>query len=281
MSLSLLLQYILPKHILSRLIAKIANSQLSFVKNSIIKLYCKFYQIDMEETLEPNCLNYPTFNDFFTRALRPEARPITNDPHAIISPVDGKIYQIGDTNKNLLINAKGKAFTLEQLLADNKDASQFYHANFAVLYLAPHNYHRIHMPIAGKLQSMRYIPGKLFSVKPKIVECIPNLFAKNERVVAIFDTVLGPVAIILVGAMIVGSIEINWEGIITPNKEKNIINWDYTNKNINFALGEEIGRFKLGSTVILLFPEKTMQWQKTLQTGSPIKMGQELGKTLL
>jgi phosphatidylserine decarboxylase len=231
----------------------------------------------MSDALESNCCNYPTFNDFFTRTLKPNARPVTNDPHTIISPVDGTIWQIGNITKNQLIYAKDKAFALEQLLADNKDASLFHHANFVVLYLAPYNYHRIHMPLTGKLLAMRYIPGTLFSVNPKIVEHIPNLFAKNERVVTLFDTVIGSVAIIFVGAMIVGSIETKWEGTITPNKANNLIHWDYSNQNITFSRGVEIGNFKLGSTVILLLPNKTTKWQNNLKTNTAVKMGQSLG----
>lgn len=280
MSLNLLLQYLVPQHILTRLVAKIANCRIPLIKNFIIGQYCKFYCIDMSDTLEPNPTNYPTFNAFFTRALRPDARPITNDQKTIVSPVDGKIWQIGQINDNLLISAKGKNFTLEQLFANNEDATHFYNANFAVLYLAPSNYHRVHMPIKGKLHSMRYIPGKLFSVNPNIANLIPGVFAKNERIVVTFDTVFGTMAMILVGAMIVGSIKTSWAGVITPNKQKSIINWDYTKQEIVFERGLEIGGFELGSTVILLFPEKTMRWNQTLQKNNSIKMGQSLGTLL-
>jgi len=280
MSLNILLQYLIPKHILSRLVAKIANCRVPLIKNFIIHQYCKHYNIDMSEALDPNYLNYPTFNDFFTRALKPQSRPITCGPKDIISPVDGKMWQIGKPAVNQLINAKGDGFTLEQLLADDKEATQFQNGNFAVLYLAPYNYHRIHMPIDGRLLSMRYVPGNLFSVNPKVAEHIPDLFAKNERVVTIFDTALGPMAMILVGAMIVGSIETKWEGIITPDRKKTLLNWDYSTLDINFARGEEMASFKLGSTVILLFPQQTIKWQDSLQAGSILKMGQSLGAAL-
>lgn len=280
MSLNLLLQYLLPQHILTRLVAKIANCRIPLIKNFVISQYCKFYHIDMTDALEPNPANYPTFNEFFTRALRPGARPITNDQKTIISPVDSKIWQIGQINNDLLISAKGKNFTLEQLFVNNEDAARFYNANFAVLYLAPSNYHRVHMPIKGKLRSMRYIPGKLFSVNPNTANLIPGVFARNERVVVTFDTVLGTMAIVLVGAMIVGSIKTSWAGMITPNKQKSVINWDYTKQEIVFERGLEIGGFELGSTVILLFPEKTMQWNRPLQKDNSIKMGQSLGTLL-
>lgn len=280
MYINLLLQYLLPKHILSRLIAKIANCRLHLIKNFIINLYCKFYPIDMTDAVESNPLNYPTFNDFFIRALKPDARPLASDAKTIISPVDGKIWQIGKIENNLLINAKGRGFTLEQLLADNKDALQFYNGDFAVLYLAPYNYHRIHMPISGKLHHMRYIPGKLFSVNPCITNHIPDVFAKNERAVSVFDTAIGPMALIMVGAIIVGSIETKWEGIITPNKQKELMTWDYDNQNLSFDRGIEIGNFKLGSTVILLYPKNTMKWLESLQQDTPVKMGQPLGTLL-
>ncbi|MDR1012630.1 MAG: archaetidylserine decarboxylase [Coxiellaceae bacterium] len=235
----------------------------------------------MTDALETNYLNYPTFNDFFTRALKPDARPIINKHNIIISPVDGVVWQIGKIDKNQLVYAKGRIFSLEQLLADSKEAFSFHHSNFVVLYLAPHNYHRFHMPLTGKLRSMRYIPGKLFSVSPKIAENIPDLFAKNERIVTVFDTFIGPMAMIFVGAIIVGSIETKWEGTITPNKTNNLINWNYSNRNIIFERGAEIGNFKLGSTVILLLPSKTTEWKDDLKANISIKMGQSLGKTLL
>lgn len=273
-------QYLLPKHFVSRLVAKIAAIRLPVIKNFIITQYAKFYCIDMAEALEPNLSNYSTFNDFFTRALKPNARPITADPRVIISPVDGKILQFGTFNAEKMIYAKGKNFTLEQLLAADEDAAKFQGAEFAVLYLAPYNYHRIHMPLRGKLLTMRYIPGTLFSVNPDVVARIPDVFARNERVVAIFDTAIGVVAVILVGATIVGGIETAWAGAITPSMEKKINSWDYKNENIVFERGIEIGRFQLGSTVILLLPPKTTKWCEVLQEGVKIKMGWELGKIL-
>jgi len=277
MSLSLLLQYLLPQRIISRLVARAADCQIRIIKNFIINQYCKFYNIDMTDMLEPNPLNYPTFNEFFTRELKSGARPICNDNKIIVSPVDGKIEQIGQVNNNLLISAKNKNFTLEKLFADSKDAALFCNANFAVLYLAPSDYHRVHMPIHGKLRAMRYVPGRLFSVNPNVTSYIPDIFARNERIIITFDTVFGIMAMILVGAMIVGSIETAWEGTVMPNGQSSIINWDYTKRDIVFDRGQEIGKFRLGSTVILLFPEKTMNWNNMLQKDMLIKMGQSLG----
>lgn len=273
----LFLQYLLPHQILAQLAAKIANCRFALIKNFIIKQFCKYYQVDLNEALETNYLNYPTFNDFFTRALKSEARPISDDPQTIISPVDGAIGQFGKISNSLLISAKGQGFTLEKLLADVKEAEQLQEGNFAALYLAPFNYHRVHMPITGKLLKMRYIPGKFFSVAPLVVQQIPDLFAKNERVVISFDTALGKIIMILVGAMIVGSIETVWLGVVA-NKKRTIQEWDYSKQDLVLQRGCEVGRFKLGSTVIMLFPENSMNWCQSLELNQPIKMGETLGK---
>lgn len=234
----------------------------------------------MAEAGEENRFKYPTFNDFFTRGLKPESRPMANDKDAIVSPVDGKVWQIGKVEDEKVIYAKGRGFDLEQLFADRDDAADFSRANFAVLYLAPYNYHRIHMPIQGQLKAMRYVPGKLFSVSPKVIHYIPDVFAKNERVIITFDTSCGKIAAIFVGAMIVGSIETKWAGEIIPSKLDEIINWDYWRANTIFKAGDEIGRFKLGSTVILLFPENSMKWDEKLQPGSAVKMGEQIGTVI-
>lgn len=231
----------------------------------------------MAEMLEVNPVKYPTFNAFFIRALKPGVRLIDQDKHKIMSPVDGKIWQIGKVDNQLLIQAKGKGFTLEQLLASKQEALEFTHANFTVLYLAPYNYHCIHMPVAGKLLTMRYIPGKLFSVNPSIIASIPDIFAKNERVVLTFATEFGNMVMVLVGAMIVGSIETVWHGLVTPTQNQKVTEWDYSKQEIMFAKGEQIAHFKLGSTVILLFPENVIAWQEQLQQFDKIQMGQDLG----
>lgn len=280
MNLNLLLQYILPHHLLSRFIALFANCQIGWLKNLIIIAYCKFYHIDaacMAEMLEANPLKYPTFNEFFIRALKPGARLINQDKRKIMSPVDGKIWQIGRVDDQLLIQAKGKGFTLEQLLASKQEAPEFAYANFSVIYLAPYNYHCIHMPVAGKLLTMRYIPGKLFSVNPNIIANIPDVFAKNERVVLTFATEFGNMVLVLVGAMIVGSIETVWHGPVTPTRNQQVTEWDYSKQEIRFAKGEQVAHFKLGSTVIVLFPENTIIWQEQLQQFDKIQMGQNLG----
>ena len=277
MKFKIALQYLLPQHFLSRLLGKLANCRIKPIKNFLITILRKAYKIDMSSALEPNPLNYNNFNDFFTRHLKPEARPIATESNAIISPVDGKVLQFGSCNAQQLINAKGFDFTLSQLLGDPALAESFNNGQFAVLYLAPNNYHRIHMPLNGKLEKMLYIPGKLFSVSPQIVAAIPNVFARNERVVNIFTTTAGPMAVIFVGAMIVGSIATTWAGTVTADRKATINSWDYSDKNIAFETGAEIGKFMFGSTVILLLPRNSMQWQPTMAVAAPIKMGEKIG----
>lgn len=280
MKINLLLQYILPHHLLSRLIAVFANCKIVWLKNLIIITYCKFYHIDaacMAEMLETDPLQYPSFNAFFIRALKPDARTIDPDQQHIMSPVDGKIWQIGRVDDQLLIQAKGQGFTLEQLLASKPEALAFTGANFAVLYLAPYNYHCIHMPISGRLLTMRHIPGKLFSVNPNIIAEIPDVFAQNERVVLTFATEFGPMIMVLVGAMIVGSIETSWHGVVAPNGNKQVTQWDYADQQLVFAKGQQLAHFKLGSTVILLFPQEVMTWQEQLGQFDQVRMGQNLG----
>lgn len=272
-----LLQYLLPQHILSRLGAKVANCRIRLIKNLVIYLCCRFYRITMTDALETNPFNYSTFNDFFTRALQPAARPIAGGEQTVVAPVDGRVWQIGKLNANYFVSAKGHNFTVEQLLAARDLATQFNDADFTVLYLAPSDYHRIHMPIKGKLASMHYVPGKLFSVKPSVINNIPGVFAKNERVIINFETAVGNMAMILVGAMFVGSIVTTWAGTIVPSYQETVTNWDYTKQDLVFAKGEEVGRFKFGSTVILLYPAGTIQWHQELQQNTVIKMGQSLG----
>lgn len=274
--LKILLQYLLPQHLLSRFLGKLANCKIKPIKNFLIITLKKVYKIDLAEAVESNPLNYESFNAFFTRELKPDARSISKDINAIISPVDGKILQCGTIANKQLINAKGFDFTLSQLLGENELATPFANGDFAVLYLAPNNYHRIHMPLTGTLEKMLHIPGKLFSVDPKIVATIPNVLARNERVVNIFSTAIGPMAVIFVGAMIVGSIKTSWEGIVTPNTSKIISTWSYAGRNMQFITGQEIGQFLFGSTVIILFPPQKITWEKSIKAELPVKMGQKI-----
>lgn len=277
MSIFLLPQYLLPQRLLSRLLGKIARCQWPWLKNFIIKHYCKFYHIDLSEAQESEYRNYGSFDDFFTRALKPGARNLTAEAAAIISPVDGTIYQLGKIIRGQMIYAKGKGFTLEQLLGNSVEAALYEGGDFIVIYLAPSDYHRIHMPLAGKLCSMRYIPGKLFSVKPSIVEIMSDIFARNERVAVNFSCSLGPITMVLVGAMVVGSIATIWAGIVAPQATRQVTDWSYVTEQMEFSLGEEVGRFHLGSTVILIFPKDSMCFSNHLIERAKIRMGEPLG----
>ncbi|MCL5260360.1 MAG: archaetidylserine decarboxylase [Gammaproteobacteria bacterium] len=279
MRFAIIIQYITPQHLISRLIGKLASSHLPWLKNLFIKIFLQKYPVNMQEAIEPNPFNYKTFNDFFTRALKEEARPIAHIKNSYISPVDGTILQFGNIEEEL-IKAKGFAFTANTLLGDKAIAEKFRNGNFLVIYLAPHNYHRIHLPIYGKLENMFYVPGKLFSVRPEHIDTIENIFARNERVVNIFSTSAGTMAVVLVGAMIVGSIETTWHGVVTPNSSSQIASWDYTKQYYTFDQGTEIGKFKLGSTVILLFTKDTITWSDKIKINQPIKMGEIIGSEI-
>jgi phosphatidylserine decarboxylase len=238
----------------------------------------KKYQITLQDALLENPDDFPDFNSFFTRELKPGARIIANDENAIISPVDGTISQIGKIVADQLIQVKNFNYNLSSLLGDEKIAGHFQNGNFATIYLAPKNYHRVHMPISGKLNQMFYIPGDLFSVNNDTAENVPNLFTRNERVVTNFDTEIGKMVVVLVGAIIVGNIETMWAGTINPRHEKNIVRRAYNTENIFLNRGAEMGRFKLGSTVIVLFQENKITWQDNIIANTTVQMGQQLGK---
>lgn len=274
----MLIQYLLPQHMLSRLAGFIANCRITWFKNWLIDDFIRRYQVDMSEAQEPNPHHYYSFNNFFTRALKPEARPIVQEQAAIACPVDGSISQIGLICENTLIQAKGFDYDLQQLLGGSAEhAKLFQNGHFTTLYLAPKDYHRIHMPIAGQLREMIYVPGQLFSVSPATANSIPKLFARNERVIALFDTAAGPMAMILVGAMLVASISTVWAGLIAPARGKQIRSWQYHDQNIELNRGDEMGHFQLGSTVIVLFAHDHIAWTDNLQTEQTVRLGQLLG----
>lgn len=272
-----LIQYILPQHYFSRFAGWLAESRLPWVKNNLIRYYLYRFKVDMRESIIENPLDYPSFNSFFTRALKPECRPIVEDPDAIASPVDGFVSQIGKIKKETLIQAKGRRFKLTDLLGgSNKLASLFAEGNFATFYLSPKDYHRVHMPIDGALCETLFIPGKLFSVDQQTTQNVPNLFAKNERLVCIFDTKLGPMAVILVGAMIVGSIETTWYTDTSAGTLKK----EFYAGSIKITRGKEIGYFKMGSTVIVLFGKDKIHWKASLGENSVVRMGEKIGEQL-
>ena len=274
------LQYLLPQHLLSAMMYTIARSEYPPLKNLIIRQIVKHFQVDMADAQVINPTDYPSFNAFFTRALKPECRPIDPDPQSLVSPVDGAISQAGSILGDSLFQAKGHNFSLGALLGDAALAQDFIDGSFATIYLSPRDYHRIHMPLAGTLRRMIHIPGKLFSVNTATTENIPGLFARNERVVNLFDTPAGSMALIMVGAIFVGSMDTVWAGTVTP-PSKRLSSWDYTGATtpaIRLTKGAEMGRFNMGSTVILLFGKNAVHLVSHLHAGSAVKMGETLGR---
>lgn len=268
-----MLEEYLPYHALSRFIGVIANSKIPFIKNTFISWFMKRYQVNLSDAIIQDPKQYQNFNDFFTRKLLPNARPLAET--AIVSPVDGSVYHFGEISDGKLFQAKNHYFSLTDLLAHDKASKTFEKGAYATLYLAPKNYHRIHMPIAGKLIKTIYVPGKLFSVQPKSTETIPNLFARNERLICLFETAIGEIAVIFVGACIVASIVTTWSGRVAPSAAKTIQITEYPNKPL-FEKGAELGYFELGSTVILLFPQNSISFATNLTAGQPIQMGDGL-----
>jgi len=275
-SLFILFQHIVPQHLLSRLVGTIADSKTPWVKNLFIRWFAKKYQINMSEAREEIPSNYPSFNAFFTRELKADARPIDQTELSIVSPADGAISQLGDIEHGRIFQAKGRGYGLSTLLGgDQIRAEQFINGSFATIYLSPRDYHRVHMPVTGTLTHTTYIPGDLFSVNQTTAEGVDQLFARNERLVAYFDTEYGPMAMVLVGAMIVAGIETVWSGQEAPRLKKPI-HTPFNNQcssPITLEKGEEMGRFKLGSTVILLFGEDRISWESSLAATSPVQLG--------
>ena len=271
------MQYAMPKHFLSRMVGKLAAARLGGLTTWLIKLFIKQYKIDMSEAQYSDPAHYKTFNEFFTRPLKEGVRPLNNESDIIAHPVDGAISQLGAIVDGQLIQAKGHDYSLQALLGGSEqDTAPFLGGEFATIYLAPKDYHRIHMPIDGTLSKMIYVPGDLFSVNPLTAQNVPNLFARNERVVAIFDTEIGPLAMVLVGATIVASIETVWAGTVTPPAGKDVFSWNYptTGDNaITLKKGEEMGRFKLGSTVILAWGANQAEILADQQPETVTRMG--------
>lgn len=272
------LQYLTPQRALSRAAGWLAETRIKWIKDPFTRWFVDQYDVDMTEAEEGDCTAYASFNDFFTRALKADARPVVEGEKTIASPADGAVSQLGEIHNGRLFQAKGHDFSLLELVGgDPKTAAQFTGGHFATVYLSPKDYHRVHMPISGTLKSMTYVPGQLFSVNDVTTRTVPRLFSRNERVVCIFDTAAGPMAMILVGAMIVASIETVWAGLVTPHKRR-VRTTDYgDNTPIQLEKGEEIGRFKLGSTVIVLFGADKVHWAESLGAESAVKMGQHFG----
>ncbi|MBU2874894.1 archaetidylserine decarboxylase [Marinobacter salexigens] len=276
----ILSQYVTPQLAVSRAAGRLAdNDRNPALKNRVIKWFVNRYGVNMSEAAEADPTAYPSFNAFFTRALKPGVRPIAEGDDIFVSPVDGAISQIGQVAGGRIFQAKGQSFSLLELLGgDTQRAATFSDGEFSTIYLAPKDYHRIHMPMAGTLREMIYVPGKLFSVNPVTAANVPNLFARNERVICIFDTAAGPMALVLVGAMIVGSVETPWAGVVAPNSSGvNAISYEGESA-ISFAKGEEMGRFRLGSTVVMVMPKGRVRWDANQVAEKVVRMGEAFGK---
>lgn len=276
-------QYLYPQHLLSRLVLHITCIRYRPFKNWLIGWFVHRYGVDLREAKHRNISDYPDFNSFFTRPLRQGARPLAIDPGALLSPADGEISQIGRIVDGSLIQAKGLSYSLGRLLGEQRTWSErFRDGSFITIYLAPRDYHRVHMPLAGQLREMLYIPGRLFSVNPLTSRVVPALFTKNERVIAYFDQKAGPFALVLVGALLVGSVETAWAGRVTPACRRPQI-WRYQDGNtppIILERGAEVGRFNMGSTVIALFAESVVGWDTRLSPGQRIVAGETIGQLL-
>lgn len=273
--LAVLPHYLLPKGALTNFAGRIAGAKAGGKTTWLIRWFVGKYNVNMDEALDPDITHYASFNEFFTRALRPDARPIADAD--FICPIDGRISQFGDIKEDQIFQAKGHNFSTTALVGGDAElAAKFQNGSFANLYLSPRDYHRIHMPCDGKLTRMIYVPGELFSVSPAAARGIPGLFARNERVVCVFDTAHGPFVMTLVGATIVGSMATVWHGVVNPPRQPHVCEWQYDDQNIVLKKGEELGRFLLGSTVVMLFPKGLMNFNPTWQPAGPVQLGQAM-----
>ena len=272
-------QYVLPKQALTALAGKLANIRGGGMTTSFIQWFAGKYGVNMAEAANPDLAAYATFNDFFTRPLKAGARPMAQT--ALVSPVDGAVSQLGAIKHDQIFQAKGHSYSTRALVGGDADlASQFEDGSFATIYLSPKDYHRIHMPCDGRLMRMIYVPGDLFSVNPATARGVPGLFARNERVVCVFETATGPFVLTLVGATIVGSMATVWHGVVNPPRTRKVREWRYDDQNIVLKKGDEMGRFLLGSTVVLLFPkEGHVQFNPTWQATTPVRMGEPMSRT--
>jgi phosphatidylserine decarboxylase len=271
-----LMQHLLPHRALSVFAGWMANSSIPWLKNILILDFLKRYPVNMAEAQIEDPRAYASYNDFFTRRLKPALRPVDAELKSVISPVDGVVSECGLIEKDRLLQAKGHRYTLGALLADQDEAALFHDGAFATLYLAPHDYHRVHMPLVGQLIKTMYVPGSLFSVSALTTEQIPNLFARNERLVALFETAVGRMAVIFVGAMLVGSIVTAWS---SPKKQKRMnrrCDIDYRANHLHFNKGDDIGCFELGSTVIVLLPAGALDCGSLPHAGAKVRFGQRL-----
>jgi len=275
--LAVLPQYLLPKQALTTLAGKFASARLGGLTTSVIRWFVGRYNVNMAEAANPDIASYTSFNDFFTRALKPGARPLAQAD--LICPVDGAISQFGPIAKDQVFQAKGHTYSTTALVGgDAAAAARFDNGHFATLYLSPRDYHRIHMPCAGELTRMVHVPGDLFSVNPTTARGVPGLFARNERVVCFFESAQGPFVLVLVGATIVGSMATVWHGQVNPPRTGTLRQWDYAKGQVSLQQGEEMGRFLLGSTVVMLFPQGPLQFNPQWSPTRPIQLGEAMAQ---
>ncbi len=274
-------QYILPHHTLSKWMSKLTHCETKWWKNLFIKQIIAHYGVNMSEALEQDINAFSSFNHFFTRELLPDARPLTAVTKAIASPADGAVSQAGPITEGRIFQAKGKSFTVTDLLGGSDErAKPFINGVFTTIYLSPKDYHRLHMPLSGTLKEMVHVPGRLFSVNTSTTRSVPGLFARNERVVALFDTEAGPMALILVGAIFVSSIETVWHGVVSPPTISSVRTWQYEENAPVLNIGEEMGRFNMGSTIIVLFGQDAAAWSNDFTADKVVKMGEQIGSVL-
>lgn len=272
-------QYLLPKRALTVVAGKLAGLRGGRLTTAVIRWFIGRYGVNMAEAAQPDPAAYPSFNEFFTRALRDDARPLVDAD--FICPVDGAISQFGPIRGDQVFQAKGHSYSCSALLGGDKQlAAQFEDGQFATLYLSPRDYHRIHMPCDGRLTEMIYVPGALFSVNPTTARGVPGLFARNERVVCVFESAAGPFVMVLVGATIVGSMATVWHGVVNPPRRPDITKWRYEDEPIMLRQGEEMGRFLLGSTVVMLFPKPMMAFNPAWAPGVAVRLGERMGRAL-
>lgn len=273
------LQLCLPTRWLSSCVHRLAQSRIGWLKRALINGFDWLYAIDLGEAAEPDRAAYPSFNAYFTRALRPGTRPVADDANAVIAPVDGQLGAFGAISAGRVFQTKGMTYGLQNLLAGSRWAERFEGGSYATLYLAPRNYHRVHMPVTGVLRESHYVPGRLFGVNPASVRSIPRLFTRNERLIAFFDTDYGPMAIVMVGAFCVGGIETTWAGrVCPPHRRGKTTPVQQSAGNGAMPRGVEMGRFNLGSSVILLFGPNAVAWHTGLVAGQPLVLGRSIGR---
>jgi len=270
------LLYVLPHHAISRIVLKL--TRLTWQKNAVIRWFIKKFDVDMSDAVESEPDAYKHFNAFFTRALKPAARPICDGLSSVACPADGCVSALGPIADNRLFQAKGHDYTLAQLLGNQDvEIERYRHGSFITIYLSPKDYHRLHMPLAGQLQSQTYVPGRLFSVAPHTVKTVNGIFARNERVIAQFDTNAGAMALVLVGAINVAAIETVWSGLVTPPRHSGVKHEPYPVDTLSLDKGQEMGRFNMGSTIIAIF-EQNLDWHSSLRTGTDVRMGQAIAE---